>query len=225
MRGWKIHARSCTTVMALNVRNEKEPRMITKKISIAMLFSATCIGSAIPHAAIAQQSKSVSPVAPKRELVEAAVKEAYEKFRPDNSGKNADYIPYLAHVDSKLFGIAIVTTDNQVLTMGDVDYSFSIQSISKVFTLALAMNELGADTVFQKIGSEPTGRAFNSPVAVVEMPTHTGNPLVNAGAIATVSLISGATADEKWNKILDFYSKAAGDKLKLIDEVYAAIEG
>jgi glutaminase len=194
--------------------------MITKKISIALLFTATCIGSALPHSAIAQQSKNVSPVAPKRELVEAAVKEAYEKFRPDNSGKNADYIPYLAHVDSKLFGIAIVTTDNQVLTMGDVDYSFSIQSISKVFTLALAMNELGADTVFQKIGSEPTGRAFNSPVAVVEMPTHTGNPLVNAGAIATVSLISGATADEKWNKILDFYSKAAGDKLKLIDEVY-----
>jgi glutaminase len=52
------------------------------------------------------------------------------------------------------------------------------------------------------------------------MPTHTGNPLVNAGAIATVSLISGSTADEKWNKILDFYSKVAGEKLSLIDEVY-----
>jgi glutaminase len=152
--------------------------------------------------------------------VEAVVKEAYEKFKGDTNGKNADYIPYLAKVDSKLFGIAIVTTDNQVLTMGDVDYSFSIQSISKVFSLALAMNELGPDTVFQKIGSEPTGRAFNSPIAVVDMPTHTGNPLVNAGAIATVSLISGSTADEKWNKILDFYSRAAGDKLKLIDEVY-----
>ena len=152
--------------------------------------------------------------------MEAVVKEAYEKFKGDTRGKNADYIPYLAQVDSKMFGIAIVTTDNQVLTMGDVDYSFSIQSISKVFTLALAMDELGADAVFQKIGSEPTGRAFNSPIAVVDMPTHTGNPFVNAGAIATTSLISGATADEKWNKILDFYGKAAGDKLKLIDEVY-----
>jgi glutaminase len=194
--------------------------MITKKISIALLFTATCIGSTLPYSAIAQQSKKVSPVAPRREMVEAVVKEAYEKFKGDTNGKNADYIPYLAKVDSKLFGIAIVTTDNQVLTMGDVDYSFSIQSISKVFSLALAMNELGADAVFQKIGSEPTGRAFNSPIAVVDMPTHTGNPLVNAGAIATVSLISGATADEKWNKILDFYSRAAGDKLKLIDEVY-----
>ncbi|MGA8743928.1 MAG: glutaminase A [Terracidiphilus sp.] len=193
--------------------------MITKKLSLALLFTATFTGSLLPLATLAQ-SKSTSPVAPRREQVEAVVKEAYEKFKGDTRGKNADYIPYLAQVDSKMFGIAIVTTDNQVLTMGDVDYSFSIQSISKVFTLALAMDELGADTVFQKIGSEPTGRAFNSPIAVVDMPTHTGNPLVNAGAIATVSLISGTTADEKWNKILDFYSKAAGDKLKLIDEVY-----
>jgi glutaminase len=74
--------------------------------------------------------------------------------------------------------------------------------------------------VFDKIGSEPTGRPFNSPVAVVDMPTHTGNPYVNAGAIATVSLISGSTADEKWNKILDFYSRVAGEKLQLIEEVY-----
>src|SRR6202008_2997545 len=122
--------------------------------------------------------------------------------------------------DSKLFGIAIVTTDNQVLTKGDVPYSFSIQSISKVFTQALAMEALGADSVFEKIGSEPTGRPFNSPVAVVDMKTHTGNPYVNAGAIATTSLISGKDANEKWNKILDFYSRAAGEKLTLIDEVY-----
>ena len=161
-----------------------------------------------------------SPVAPKRELVEQVVREAYEKFKSDTRGKNADYIPYLAQVDSKQFGIAIVTTDNQVLTLGDVKYSFSIQSISKVYTLALAMEELGPDVVFQKIGSEPTGRPFNSPLAVVDMPTHTGNPLVNAGAIATTSLISGKDAQEKWNKILDFYGEAAGEKLVLIDEVY-----
>ena len=161
-----------------------------------------------------------SPVAPNRERVEAAVREAYEKFRSDTSGKNADYIPYLAQVDSRLFGISVVTTDNQIFELGDVKYSFSIQSISKVYTLALAMEELGYDKVFQRIGSEPTGRAFNSVTAVVEMPTHTANPLVNAGAIATTSLISGKDANEKWNKILDFYSKVAGEKLVLIDEVY-----
>lgn len=161
-----------------------------------------------------------SPVAPNRERVEAAVREAFDKYRSDTSGKNADYIPYLAQVDSKLFGVAVVTTDNQVFELGDVKYSFSIQSISKVYTLALAMEELGQDKVFQRIGSEPTGRAFNSVNAVVDMPTHTGNPFVNAGAIATTSLISGKNEDEKWNKILDFYSKVAGEKLVLIDEVY-----
>lgn len=166
------------------------------------------------------QTGSVSPVAPRREQVNAIVQEAYRKFSGETGGKNADYIPYLAKVDPKLFGIAIVTTDNQVLSMGDVKYAFSIQSISKVFSLALAMNELGADQVFQKIGSEPTGRAFNSPVAVVDMPTHSGNPFVNAGAVATVSLIPASNAQEKWNKILDFYSRAAGEKLSLIDEVY-----
>jgi len=82
------------------------------------------------------------------------------------------------------------------------------------------LEELGPEQVFQKIGSEPTGRAFNSVNAVVDMPTHSGNPLVNAGAIATVSLIPAKSADEKWNKILNFYSKAAGEKLLLIDEVY-----
>lgn len=163
---------------------------------------------------------SRSPVAPRKELVQTVVRDAYEKFKGDSSGKNADYIPYLAQVDSKLFGIAVVSTDNQVVTVGDVEYSFSIQSISKVFTLALAMEELGPENVFQKIGSEPTGRPFNSVPAVVDMPSHTGNPLVNAGAIATTSLISGKGADEKWNKILTFYGKVAGDKLVLIDEVY-----
>jgi glutaminase len=190
-------------------------RMRVKTILVAMLVAVSF--ASVPPSTLGQKT---SPVAPRRELVESVVREAYEKFRSDTSGKNADYIPYLAQVDSKLFGVAVVATDNQVFALGDIDYSFSIQSISKVYTLALAMKELGADKVFQRVGSEPTGRAFNSVAAVVDMPTHTGNPLVNAGAIATTSLIAGNNADEKWNKILDFYSKAAGEKLSLIEEVY-----
>jgi glutaminase len=193
--------------------------MFTTKTYLKAVRAAVLLMVCLPPITAWAQTPR-SPVAPRRELVESVVKEAYDKYRNDTSGKNADYIPYLAQVDSKLFGIAIVTTDNQSLSMGDVAYSFSIQSISKVFTLALAMEELGPDKVFEKVGSEPTGRPFNSPVAVVDMPTHTGNPLVNAGAIATTSLISGANESEKWNKILDFYGKAAGEKLQLIDEVY-----
>jgi glutaminase len=184
-----------------------------------ILLAALMLGSSSNQGSVHAQQKR-SPVAPSSERVEAVVREAYEKFRSDTNGKNADYIPYLAQVDSKLFGIAVVSTDNHVFEIGDVKYSFSIQSISKVYTLALAMEELGYDKVFQRIGSEPTGRAFNSVLAVVDMPTHTGNPLVNAGAIATTSLISGSKEDEKWNKILDYYGKVAGEKLVLIEDVY-----
>ena len=184
------------------------------------ILGAVFVVMTLVSAPLSGLGQKASPVAPGRAQVEAIVREAYEKFRSDTGGKNADYIPYLAQVDSKLFGIAIVTTDNQVLTMGDIKYSFSIQSISKVFSQALAMEELGPDKVFEKVGNEPTGRAFNSVFAVADMPTHTGNPYVNAGAISTVSLISAKTADEKWSKILNFYSRAAGEKLTLIDEVY-----
>jgi glutaminase len=192
--------------------------MLTKRLQATVFAAVTLF--AVTIAAIPGLAQNRSPVAPREEQLRAAVNEAYNLFKSDSTGKNADYIPYLAHVDSKLFGIAVVSTDNRSYTLGDLDYAFSIQSISKVFTLALAMQELGAKNVFDKVGSEPTGRPFNSVLAVVDMPTHTGNPFVNAGAIATTSLISGANADEKWNKILAFYAKAAGEPLKLIDEVY-----
>src|SRR4051794_7012316 len=141
-----------------------------------------------------------SPVAPSEEAYTQILKEAYSNFKNDPGGKNADYIPALAEVDPKLYGITIITTDGHVYKIGDVDHAFSIQSISKVFTLALAMEERGSDDVFKKVGNEPTGRAFNSIPAVVDMPTHAGNPYVNAGAIATTSLITGASPEDKWNK-------------------------
>jgi glutaminase len=184
------------------------------------LGAAEAEAQAAPKASSAPAGGRTSPVAPRREQIQAIINEAYTKFKGETRGKNADYIPELAKVDSKLFGIAVVSTDNQSVAVGDTKTAFSIQSIAKVFSLALAMEEHGRDKVFEKIGSEPTGRPFNSPVAVVDMATHTGNPLVNAGAIATVSLISGKSAAEKWNKILGFYSRVAGEKLALIDAVY-----
>ena len=94
--------------------------MNARRISIMLLMAAALVSECFyPIPASAQNTKA-SPVAPRREQVEAVVKEAYEKFKNDTNGKNADYIPYLAKVDSKLFGIAIVTTDNQVLTMGEI---------------------------------------------------------------------------------------------------------
>lgn len=194
--------------------------MTWKKIFLAGTFAAVSFVAVYLPAQQSRGSANRSIVAPAHDRIKTVVDEAYGKFRSDTTGKNADYIPYLAQVDSKLFGISVVSTDNQSYSVGDTQYAFSIQSISKVFTLALAMAEIGPDKVLERIGSEPTGRPFNSVEAVVDMRTHTGNPLVNAGAIATTSLISGRSATDKWNKILDFYSKAAGEKLTLIDEVY-----
>ena len=191
-----------------------------KKIKARSLWVVMLVIASFVTAGLPVNAQQRSPVAPTRAQVEAVVREAYEKFKSDTSGKNADYIPFLAQVDSRMFGIAVVSTDNQSFVIGEDKYAFSIQSISKVFTLALAMNELGEDKVFERVGSEPTGRAFNSPIAVVDMPSHTGNPYVNAGAIATTSLISAPSANEKWAKILGFYSDAAGEPLSLIDEVY-----
>jgi glutaminase len=197
----------------------KELKMMLGKSGVGTLTMLVLIAVCL-NPVLMQAQTARSPVAPTQEQVQQTVNAAYAKFKSDTSGKNADYIPYLAQVDSDLFGVAVVTTDNKVITTGDIKYAFSIQSISKVYTLALAMQELGAKNVFERVGSEPTGRPFNSVSAVVDVASHTGNPLVNAGAIATTSLISGKDATEKWNKILAYYSKAAGEKLSLIKEVY-----
>lgn len=189
---------------------------VSRQMTIVVALVAMMLTSLCDRAL----SQNRSPVAPSESAIQNTLREGYDKFKGDTRGKNADYIPYLAHVDSNLYGIAIMTTDGRIYKVGDVDYAFSIQSVSKVFTLALAMEEQGPEEVFKKIGGEPTGRSFNSISAIVDMPTHAGNPYVNAGAIATMSLISGADPDAKWNKILTFYSKAAGSKLSLIDEVY-----
>src|SRR5690349_20755802 len=100
------------------VREEKRmlSRIDSKRLAVLLMVSVL-----MPVCSRAQSPKS--PVAPRREQVQAVVQEAYDKFKSDSNGKNADYIPYLAQVPSNLFGIAIVTTDNQVLSLGDVKYS------------------------------------------------------------------------------------------------------
>jgi len=197
-----------------------DSRVTTRfKLSTVLLLALIAICFYAPSA-LGQAQAQRSPVAPTKEQVQAVIDDAYAQFKTDTEGKNADYIPALAQVDPKLFGIVVISTDDQMASAGDIDRAFSIQSISKVFSLALAMEELGPDEVFAKIGSEPTGRPFNSVEAVVDMPTHTGNAFVNAGAIATVSLIQAPSADAKWDKLLDFYSKAAGEKLSLLPDVY-----
>ena len=157
--------------------------------------------------------------------IEAALNEAYEKFKNLKEGKNADYIKELANVDPNIFGIAIVTTDGQVYTKGDITSMVSIQSVSKVFTMAKVVEEQGHQAVMDKIGVDATGMRFNSIVAVELQRGKEINPLVNPGAIAASSLISGADSATKWRNILQVQSDFAGRQLPMNWPVYVSEAG
>ncbi|MBK0404688.1 glutaminase A [Adhaeribacter sp. BT258] len=152
--------------------------------------------------------------------IEAALNEAYTKYKDLKEGKNADYIPELAKVPSEQFAIVIVTTDGQVFSKGDIDALFSIQSISKVITLARNIEDHGAQAIQDKIGVDPTGEKFNSAVIVENKKGKEINPLVNAGAIASTSMIKGKDYNEKWNTIMQVHNDFAGRQLAVNDPVY-----
>ena len=158
--------------------------------------------------------------------IQKAVDAAYEKFRTLKDGKNADYIPALAKVNPDLFGIAVVTADGRVYTAGDVSTEVSIQSISKVFTMAQVIQEHGLDAIEKRIGVDATGARFNSIIAVEGVRTVVGtgapemNPLVNPGAISATSMVKGSSADEVWKKIIGFHNDAAGRELSVLQDVY-----
>jgi glutaminase len=185
-------------------------------VSIFILMRAT---TRIVAAALISFSSALSAQTPAQ--VQAAVNAAYAKYKDLAEGKNADYIPVLAKVDPKLFGIAVVTADGKVYTAGDVTTEVSIQSISKVFTMALVMEQRGPDAILNTIGADATGMKFNSIVSVeMSKGTPEMNSLVNPGAIATTGMVQGATYGEIWNSILATYSGYAGRQLKVLDDVY-----
>jgi glutaminase len=152
--------------------------------------------------------------------VNAALQAAYTKYKDLQEGKNADYIPALAKVDSKIYGIVLVTTDGKVYTAGDIKSEVSIQSISKVFTMAKVMEESGPQAIFDTMGVDATGQVFNSIVAVEQYKGAEMNAMVNPGAITATSMVKGTSYDEIWNKILGFYSDFAGRKLTVLEDVY-----
>ena len=157
---------------------------------------------------------------------QSAVNAAYSKFKDLHEGKNADYIPVLAKVDPNLFGIALVTVDGKIYTAGDVSTEVSIQSISKVFTMAQVIQEQGPESIEKRIGVDATGAKFNSIIAVEAERLVYGsgapkmNALVNPGAISATSMVKGASADEIWNKIVNAYNDYAGRSLNVLQDVY-----
>ena len=156
--------------------------------------------------------------------IQAALDAAYTKYQNLEEGANADYIPALAAVDSNIYGIALVTADGNVYTAGDIESEVSIQSISKVFTLALVMDEKGPDEILNTIGADATGMRFNSIISVEWSKKGLGGPemnsLVNPGAIATTSMVEGDSREAIWNSILNTYSEFAGRPLSVNQEVF-----
>jgi glutaminase len=177
-----------------------------------------CLGLAMlaicTPAMLAQTSGGIQP----------ALDAAYARYKNLQEGKNADYIPALAKVDPNIYGIALVTTDGKVYTAGDIKPEVSIQSISKVFTMAKVIEESGPEAIENTIGVDATGMRFNSIIAVEMAQKELGgpemNPLVNPGAIATTSMVKGATRDAVWKSLLDFYSDFAGRPLSVDREVF-----
>lgn len=151
-----------------------------------------------------------------------AVDKAYEAFKDVKEGANADYIPILATVPSELFGVVIATKDGKIFSAGDVDYRFSIQSVSKPFTAALIMANQGPEAVREKIGVEPTGMPFNSKIALEMYEQRSVNPMVNAGAIAAVSMVQADSEEQRYNLVHDNIEGFAGEDLPVLEEVYTS---
>jgi glutaminase len=162
---------------------------------------------------------------PDRDQVMRLVDEAYGRFRGVDDGEVANYIPALGRAPRNLFGICVADIDGSWHAAGDAGHEFSIQSVSKPFVFALVCQALGAEEARRKIGVNATGLPFDSVMAIDLNPERTMNPMVNAGAIATTSLIPGATAAEKWQCIRDGLSRFAGRALVLDAEVYESEAG
>jgi len=189
---------------------------MTRKVSILTTVLATAALSLAVAPALARGPAPDPATKDFQRLVDAA----YAKYKDLKEGENANYIPILTETPSDLFGVVIVTKDGKVYSAGDVGYEFSIQSVSKPFTAALVMSQQGTEVLRQKIGVEPTGLPFNSKMALELYKARSVNPLVNAGAIAAVSLVQAKSEEDRWNQVLGNISDFAGRPLSMLEKVY-----
>ena len=153
--------------------------------------------------------------------IKDAAQEAFDLYKTNTDGKNADYIPYLANINKNLFGISIRLLNGQTIQLGDTEYKFGIESVSKVHTAILVLRQYGAQQLLEKIGADATGLPFNSIFAILLENDHPSTPLVNAGAIAACSMVKPiADPENKWKAIVDNITDLCGSAPQLIDELY-----
>jgi glutaminase len=159
---------------------------------------------------------------PSDDDVQSLLQDAYDRYREVRDGVVADYIPALACASPDWFGACIVGTRGRVFQVGEATQEFSIQSVSKPFVFALVCEVLGHREARDKLVVNSTGLPFNSVMAIEMGEDRTINPMVNAGAIATTSLVPGDSAADKWLFVLDGLSRFAGRTLVMDPEVYAS---
>lgn len=153
--------------------------------------------------------------------IKEVAQEAFDLYKTNTEGKNADYIPYLANIKKDLFGISICLMNGQTITLGDTDYRFGIESVSKVHTAILVLRQYGALALLDKIGADATGLPFNSIIAILLENDHPSTPLVNAGAISACSMVKPlGDATKKWEAIVSNITDLCGSAPQLIDELY-----
>jgi glutaminase len=159
---------------------------------------------------------------PSAETVKRLTTEAHERFRFIDQGQVSQVYPALARVPADLFGICVVGTDGGVFSVGDSEHEFTIMSVSKPFIFALICDVIGATGARERLGVNSTAHPFNSLAGIERNADGRTNPMVNAGAIATTSLVPGESIDVKWRFIHDGLSRFAGRELSLNEEVYAS---
>ncbi|MGL6021822.1 MAG: glutaminase A [Chitinophagaceae bacterium] len=151
----------------------------------------------------------------------SVVEESYQKIKSIKGGKNADYIPYLANVDSTQFAVSVALPDGSIIQQGNTDFMFGIESISKVLNAILVLKQSGSEALLNKIGANATGMPFNSIMAILLENNQPDTPLVNSGAIAAVSMIEPiGNEDDKWKAMLDNIEALCGSSVMLIEELY-----
>ena len=144
----------------------------------------------------------------------------HDRHQTCRSGAIASYIPELAKMNPDAFSISVASVDGNVLSVGDDRQLFTIQSISKVFTYGMALEDRGRETLLSKVGVEPTGDLFNSIIRLDENSKRPDNPMVNAGAIATTNLIQGQTPTDRLNRVLQAFKAYAGRDLYVDSSVF-----
>ena len=153
--------------------------------------------------------------------IKEVAQQAYDLYKTNTDGKNADYIPYLANINKNLFGISICLLNGQTIEVGDSEYRFGIESVSKVHTAILVLRQYGAKELLEKIGADATGLPFNSIIAILLEDGRPSTPLVNAGAITACSMVKPVgDSKQKWDAIVANITDLCGSAPQLIDELY-----